>query len=164
MLRLADVSDEDVVYDLGSGDGRILIAAAELYRARGVGIDIDPKRVQEGRANARRERVQDLVTFRNEDLFTTNISEASVVTLFLWPKVNLKLRPKLLRELRTGARVVSYFWDMGDWAPNKHVTIDGVPIYLWIIPPREDTRPATADPQNRPAGRRVSGHIDLGAH
>src|SRR5258708_37609113 len=119
MLQLAKVTKDDVVYDLGSGDGRILIAAAQLYGARGVGIDIDPKRIREGLTNARREGVLNRVQFRNEDLFQATIGEATVVTLFLWPKVNLRLRPKLWRELKPGTRVVSYCWDMGDWKPEK---------------------------------------------
>jgi SAM-dependent methyltransferase len=134
MLKLANVSKDDVVYDLGSGDGRILIAAAQLYQARGVGIDIDPRRTREGLANARREGVLNRIRFRTEDLFKANITEATVVTLFLWPKVNLKLRSKLWRDLKPGTRVVSYVWDMGDWAPEKRTEVNGDPVYLWIIP------------------------------
>jgi SAM-dependent methyltransferase len=134
MLKLAGVRNDDILYDLGCGDGRVLIAAAQLYGARGVGIDIDPQRIKESRANAWIGGVLDRVTFRNEDLFESDIAEATVVTLFLWPKVNLRLRPKLWRELRPGTRVVSYFWDMGDWVPAKRVEVNGTPIYLWRIP------------------------------
>jgi SAM-dependent methyltransferase len=146
MLALADVRKDDVVYDLGCGDGRILIAAAQLYGARGVGIDIDPQRIKESLRNARVERVEDRVTFRNQDLFQADISEATVVTLFLWPDVNLKLRPKLLRELKPGTRVVSYYWNMGDWTPDKQITVDGHPIYLWTIP---SVRPAVSPRRTR---------------
>jgi SAM-dependent methyltransferase len=141
MLKLADVRKSDVVYDLGCGDGRIVITAARQYGARGVGIDIDPQRIAESRENARAGGMTDRVTFRNEDLFEANIAEATVVTLFLWPEVNLKLRPKLLRDLKPGTRVVSYYWNMGDWVPEKELEIDGHPIYLWTIPAKRS--PAT---------------------
>jgi len=134
MLKLADVHRGDVVYDLGCGDGRIVIAAAQQFGARGVGIDIDPQRIEESRENARKAGLLNRVTFRNEDLFEADIAEATVVTLFLWPEVNLKLRPKLLRDLKPGTRVVSYYWDMGDWVPEKQIPADGHAIYLWTIP------------------------------
>ena len=136
MLGLARVGPADVVYDLGSGDGRIPITAARRYGARGVGIDIDPQRVAEANANARAAGVTDRVSFRNEDLFEADFSEASVVTLFLTPDVNLRLRPRLLRELRPGTRVVSYWHDMGDWKPERVVAADEANLYLWTIPPR----------------------------
>ncbi len=136
MLKLAEVRKSDVVYDLGCGDGRIVITAAKQYGARGVGIDIDPQRIAESQENARAAGVADRVTFRNEDLFEADISGATVVTLFLWPEVNLKLRPKLLRDLKPGTRVVSYYWNMGDWVPEKDLEIDGHPVYLWIVPAR----------------------------
>ena len=135
MLELANVRKGDVLYDLGCGDGRIVIAAAERYGARAVGIDIDPQRITDSLANARAAGVLDRVSFRNEDLFEANIAEATVVTLFLWPEVNLKLRPKLWRDLKPGTRVVSYYWDMGDWVPEKRVPANGHEIYLWTIPP-----------------------------
>ncbi len=134
MLVLAGVHRDDVVYDLGCGDGRILIAAARLHGARGVGIDIDPRRVEQSLCKARRAGVLDRIAFRNEDLFTTDISAATVVTLFLWPEVTLALRSKLRRELEPGTRVVSYFWEIGPWAPDKEIAVDGRPIYLWTIP------------------------------
>jgi SAM-dependent methyltransferase len=146
MLKLAKVTKDDVVYDLGSGDGRILVAAAQLYEARGVGIDIDPKRIREGLANARREGVLSRVTFRQQDLFQADIREATVVTLFLWPKINLRLRPKLWRELRPGTRVVSYCWDMGDWLPAKRIDVNGDPIYLWHIATLPDAAREPAHP------------------
>jgi SAM-dependent methyltransferase len=134
MLRLAGVGKDDVVYDLGSGDGRLVIAAAKDFGARGVGIDIDPKLIQESELNAQREGVADRVKFRNEDLFEADIHEATVVTLYLWPSVNLKLRPKLWKELKPGTRVVSNMHDMGDWKPEKTILADGHYIYLWTIP------------------------------
>jgi ribosomal protein L11 methylase PrmA len=145
MLKLADIRKTDVVYDLGCGDGRIVIAAAQTYGARGVGIDIDPQRIKESQENARAAGVTDRVTFRNEDLFEARISEATVVTLFLWPEVNLKLRPKLLADLKPGTRVVSYYWDMGEWQPEKQIEIDGHSIYLWTIPAKCPRR-SVADP------------------
>lgn len=137
MLRLADVGPADVVYDLGSGDGRIPITAAREFGARGVGIDIDPQRIRESEANARAAGVTDRVHFRTEDLFEADFSEASVVTLFLYPDVNLKLRPRLLRELAPGTRVVSYYHDMADWVPERVVPTPRANIYLWRIPRRQ---------------------------
>ena len=134
MLKLANVHKGDVVYDLGCGDGRIVITAVKLFGATGVGIDIDPIRIKESLQNARKAGVMDRVTFRNEDLFVADIQEATVVTLFLSLSANLKLRPKLLRELKPGVRVVSYYWDMGDWKPDKRIELDGEPIYIWTIP------------------------------
>jgi SAM-dependent methyltransferase len=137
ILKLANVHKGDVVYDLGCGDGRIVITAAKQFGATGVGIDIDPIRIKESLQNARKAEVKDRATFRLEDLFTTDIKEATVVTLFLSHSVNLKLRPKLLRELKPGTRVVSYYWDMGDWKPDKRIEVDGDPIYLWTIPEKK---------------------------
>jgi len=136
MLRLAEVTSRDVVYDLGCGDGRIVIMAAKEFGARGVGIDIDPQRIAESEANARQAGVERRVTFRNEDLFEADIGEATVVTLYLWPWVNLKLRPKLLKELKPGTRVVSHSHDMGDWKPERQIEANGHTIYLWRIPER----------------------------
>lgn len=158
MLTLADVRKGDVVYDLGCGDGRIVIAAAQQSGVRGVGIDIDPQRIKESQENARAAGVLDRVTFRNEDLFEADISAATVVTLFLWPEVNLKLRPKLLRDLKPGTRVVSYYWDMGDWAPEKEVEIDGHSIYLWTIPARR------APGSGGPIGRPISSQSSAATH
>lgn len=135
MLLLAGVHPGDVLYDLGCGDGRIPVAAARFYGARSVGIDIDPVRIETSLRRARRERVLDRVTFRNEDFFEADISEATVVTLFLWPEVSLALRSKLRADLKPGTRVVSYFWEIGDWVPEKEIAVDGRPIYLWTMPP-----------------------------
>jgi len=143
MLKLAGVTSEDVVYDLGCGDGRIVITAAKLYGARGVGIDIDPQRIGEANENAKKAGVEHLVRFEENDLFKANIREASVVTLFLLTRVNAQLRPKLLNELRVGTRVVSNTFDMGDWKPQKEFTVDtgdegyfSKELYLWTIPQR----------------------------
>jgi SAM-dependent methyltransferase len=132
MLQLANVGASDVVYDLGCGDGRIVIEAAKRG-ARGVGVDIDPRRIREARANARAAGVEDRVEFREGDLFETDVSPATVVTLFLWPHVNLRLRPQLLAQLRPGTRVVSYYHDMGDWKPRATVDAGRANVYLWVI-------------------------------
>ena len=140
MLRLAKVTAADAVYDLGCGDGRIVITAARHLGARGVGVDIDPLRIDESRENARRAGVTDRIRFLNEDLFRTDISEATVVTLFLSQEVNLAVRPKLQRELKPGTRIVSHWHHMGDWKPQETVRVRSGdrehPIYLWIIPDR----------------------------
>ena len=134
MLELARVGPKDVVYDLGSGDGRIVIAAAKRHGARGVGIDIDPERIKEARENARKAGVANRAEFREGDLFAADLREASVVTLYLLPSLNLKLRPKLLAELKPGTRIVSHDFDMGDWAPEETIAVDGKTVYLWTIP------------------------------
>lgn len=134
MLRLANVQSKDMVYDLGSGDGRIVIAAAQKRGARGIGIDIDPQRVREANENAQKAGVSDRVEFRQQDLFQTDFSNATVVTLYLLPELNLKLRPKLLRELKPGTRIVSHAFDMGDWKPDKVVEVDGRTVYYWVVP------------------------------
>jgi SAM-dependent methyltransferase len=136
MLKLAKVSANDVVYDLGSGDGRIPITAAKTYGARGVGIDIDPQRIREANENlkAAGPEVAAKVRFLNQDLFTTDISEATVVTLYLLPSLNLKLIPKLNKELKPGTRVVSHAFDMGDIKPQQTQNINGRTIYFWTIP------------------------------
>jgi ribosomal protein L11 methylase PrmA len=136
MLTLAKVGPKDVVYDLGSGDGRIVIAAARQHGARGVGIDIDPERVKEARLNARQAGVAHRVEFREGDLFKADIGEASVVTLYLLPRINLELRPKLLRELRPGTRIVSHGFDMGDWQPAATARVGGNIVYYWVVPER----------------------------
>ena len=138
IIRLARLVPGDVLYDLGCGDGRIVIAAVEKPGVRGVCVDIDPERIAESRENARKAKVEERITFLTQDLFETNIRDATVVTLFLWPKINLKLRPKLLSELTEGTRVVSYMHDMGDWAPNETVPVHSgkrdTAVYLWLIP------------------------------
>jgi SAM-dependent methyltransferase len=140
MLELAEVGPGDVVYDLGSGDGRIPITAAVLYGARGVGYDIDPQRIREARESARAAGVEDRVTFVEGDLFAADIGSATVVTLYLLPDLNQKLMPKLLRELRPGTRVVSHAFDMGDWEPEEVRQVDGTTIYLWRVPDRPASR------------------------
>jgi len=134
MLKLAEVSADDVIYDLGSGDGRTPITAARTYGARGVGIDIDPQRIKEAMANLKTAGVADKVQFLNQDLFTSDISEATVVTLYLLPSLNLKLLPKLNAELRPGTRVVSHAFDMGDIEPDQTQNVNGRTIYLWTVP------------------------------
>ena len=139
MLKVADVTARDVVYDLGSGDGRIPITAALVHGARGVGIDIDPALVLEAQQNADLAGVADKVRFVRADLFTADISEATVVTLFLTPSLNIKLRPKLNRDLRPGTRVVSHRWEMKEpggreYLPEKKLLVDGSAIYFWRIP------------------------------
>ena len=136
MLRMAGVTRNDTVYDLGCGDGRIVITAAQKYGARGVGIDIDPERIAEATENARRGGVADRVKIIRGDLFEADISGATVVTLYLLTDLNLKLRPKLLRDLKPGTRVVSHAFSMGDWKPEKSDQIDGRNIYLWTVPKR----------------------------
>lgn len=140
MLRLASVNAGDVVYDLGCGDGRIVITAARQFGARGVCVDIDPRRIAESRENARQAGVMDHIRFLNEDLFVTDIGDATVVTLFLSPEINLAVRPKLRRELKRGTRIVSHWHHMGDWKPQETVRVRSggreSPIYLWTIPDR----------------------------
>jgi precorrin-6B methylase 2 len=145
MLKLADVKKTDVVYDLGCGDGRIVVAAAKIYGARAVGIDINPVRIGEANENVKKAGVEKLVRIEENDLFQADIHEATVVTLFLLSSVNLKLRPKLLQDLKPGTRVVSNTFEMGDWKPEKEFTV-GSPdeesylshkLFLWIIPERK---------------------------
>ncbi len=136
MLRLARVGPGDVVYDLGSGDGRIPIAAVtEFGAARGVGIDIDPQRIAEANANARAAGVAERVTFLNQDLFTSDFKDATVVTLFLLQSMNIRLRPRLRTELRPGTRVVAHTFDFGDWVPDQTIQALGKNIFLWTIRP-----------------------------
>ena len=143
MLEMAQVTAGDTVYDLGCGDGRIVIAAAQKYGARGVGVDIDPQRISEARENAQKAGVADRVRFVLGDLFETDISPASVVTLYLLIELNIKLRPKLLAELRPGTRVVSHAFSMGEWQPERTAEVSGNRVYLWRVPPRA-TRPTRA--------------------
>jgi precorrin-6B methylase 2 len=133
MLKLAKVTKNDVVYDLGSGDGRIPITAAKTYGARGVGIDIDPQRIREATENLKTAGVGDRVKFLNQDLFTTDISEATVVTLYLLPSLNLKVLP-ILNKLKPGTRVVSHAFDMGDIKPLETLNVNGRTVYFWTVP------------------------------
>lgn len=136
MLELGQVTASDVIYDLGSGDGRIVIAAAQKFGARGVGIELDPALVKAANERARKAGVADRVTFLQADLFKTDLSEATVVTLYLSDSINFRLRPKLLRELKPGARVVSHRFDMRDWVPDERRDVDGRQVFLWRIPPK----------------------------
>jgi SAM-dependent methyltransferase len=136
MLEIAKVTPKDVVYDLGCGDGRIVITAAQKYGVRAVGIDIDPKRIAEANANAKAAKVTDKVRFIEGDLFEADISEATVVTLYLLTRLNEKLKPKLQKELQPGTRVVSHAFDMGDWAPEQKTQVAASTVYLWRIPGR----------------------------
>jgi SAM-dependent methyltransferase len=136
MLGMAEVRPGDYVVDLGSGDGRILIAAARSFGARGFGVDIDPARIREANANARDAGVTGRVAFRRQDLFQTPIAEADVLTLYLTPQVNLRLRPRILSQMRPGARVVSNDYDMGDWHWDQRRRVGATTIYLWIVPAR----------------------------
>ena len=134
MLKMANVHKGDIVYDLGCGDGRTVIAAARDFGARAVGIDINPVRIKESQENAKAAGVTDRVTFRNEDLFEADIKEATVVTLYLLPSLNVKLRPKLWKDLKPGTRIVSHDFDMGEWKPEQTVELDGHTVYFWTIP------------------------------
>ncbi|HEX7220785.1 MAG TPA: class I SAM-dependent methyltransferase [Burkholderiales bacterium] len=137
MLRLANVHKGDVLYDLGSGDGRIAIAAAKKYGVRAVGIDIDPQRIREANENARKAGVTDLVQFRQEDLFKADFRDATVVTLYLLPDLNVKLRPRLWDELKPGTRIISHQFDMGTWKPEKKLESNGRTVYFWTVPARK---------------------------
>jgi SAM-dependent methyltransferase len=160
MLRLAQVGAADVVYDLGCGDGRIVIAAAKDHAARAVCIDIDPRRIRESRANAERAGVAGRITFLTQDFFQSELAEATVVTLFLWPDVNQKLCSKLWRELKPGARIVSYVHSMGYWKPLQQVNVEAAygprKVFLWVIPAERtasspcDARVSARDSVNRP--------------
>lgn len=140
MLRLARVGPDDVVYDLGSGDGRVVIAAARDFGARAVGIEIDPRLVSRSREYADRAGLASRVTIREQDLFEADLSAATVVALYLTREINLRLRPKLERELRPGTRIVSFNFDMGDWEPAVVLRVDvngrAIPVYLWVLGPR----------------------------
>jgi precorrin-6B methylase 2 len=134
MLKLARVGKNDVVYDLGCGDGRIVVTAARNFGARAVGIDIDPIRIREAAENIRVAGVGDRAKLIEGDLFATDISEATVVTLYLLSRLNLKLRPKLMKELRPGTRIVSHAFDMDDWKPQRTESVGSSTIYLWTVP------------------------------
>ncbi len=138
MLTMAGVNKNDLLYDLGSGDGRIVITAAREYGARGIGYDLNPKRIKESNENARKAGVENQVKFIQKDLFEANLKGATVVTLYLLPEVNLRLKPKLLRELRPGTRIVSHNYDMGDWKAEavEQLNVRGTAhyIYFWTVP------------------------------
>ncbi len=136
MLRMAKVDSSDIVYDLGCGDGRIVIAAAQRFGATGVGIDLDPQRIKEARENAKEAGVTDKVTFIEGDLFDSDFSEATVVTLYLLTELNKRLKPLLMAQLKPGTRIVSHAFSMGDWEPDAQEEVDGTTVYLWTIPAR----------------------------
>lgn len=147
MLTLAQVKKGDVVYDLGSGDGRIVITAAKKYGVKAVGFEIDRDLIKQSRENARREGVAHLVEIREQDILTVDLSPATVVTMYLLPDVNLKLRPAIWKQLRPGSRVVSHAFDMGDWKPDKVEQIKDSSgfsrtVYLWIVRERDKSRPS----------------------
>ncbi|MBD2678265.1 MULTISPECIES: cyclopropane-fatty-acyl-phospholipid synthase family protein [Nostoc] len=134
MLKVAKVGKNDVLYDLGSGDGRIVVTAAQNFGTRGVGIDIDPQRIQEANENAKKAGVTDRVKFVQQDLFNTDFSEATVVTLYLLPEINERLRPILLKQLKPGTRIVSHAFDMGEWKPDQTLNVEGKTVYYWVVP------------------------------
>lgn len=134
MLKLADVQKGDVVYDLGCGDGRIVITAAKDYGATGIGVDLNPERIKEANENARDAKVEDKISFQVGDLFDFDFSKADVLTLYLLPDVNMTLRPKIQAEMKPGSRIVSHAFDMGDWEPDERISVEGKTIYLWTIP------------------------------
>jgi ribosomal protein L11 methylase PrmA len=137
MLRLANVQKGDVLYDLGSGDGRIPITAARKYGIKATGIDIDPERIREANENARKAGVTGMVQFRQENLFTADFKDATIITLYLLPDLNVKLRPKLWNELKPGTRIVSHQFEMGTWKPEKRLESNGRTIYFWTVPPKD---------------------------
>jgi SAM-dependent methyltransferase len=137
MLKMAGVTKKDTVYDLGCGDGRIVITAAQKFGASGVGIDIDPERVREATDNVRKAGVAERVKIVRGDLFQADISPATVVTLYLLTDLNLKLRPKLMKDLKPGTRVVSHAFSMGDWQPERTAEVGGSQVYLWRIPAKQ---------------------------
>ncbi len=146
MIEMAAVKKGDVVYDLGCGDGRIVIAAVKTPGVRGVCVDIDPDRIAESRVNARTAGVENRITFVRGDLFQTPIADATVVMMYLLPEVNMRLRPRLRGELRPGTRIVSHAFSMGEWTPTRSIEVgeppDSAPVYLWVIPPRKGRSPS----------------------
>ncbi|MEJ7605357.1 MAG: class I SAM-dependent methyltransferase [Bryobacteraceae bacterium] len=141
MLKLAEVKKGDILYDLGSGDGRFVVTAAKEYGIKATGYDINPERIAEANENAKKEGVTDKVKFVNGDLFEADFKDATVVTLYLLPSINLKLRPKLWKELKPGTRIVSHSFDMGDWEPEKKIEVDGRYLYFWRIPANPPATP-----------------------
>jgi SAM-dependent methyltransferase len=137
MLDMAKVTKTDTVYDLGCGDGRMVVTAAKKFGAKGIGVDIDPERIKESNENAKKEGVTDKVTFHTKDLFTMDFKDCDVLTMYLLPSVNMKLRPKIL-DLKPGTRIVSHAFDMEDWDPDEKAEVEGRQIYFWIVPAKVD--------------------------
>lgn len=137
MLKLAKVTEDDLVYDLGCGDGRIVIAAAKQFGANGIGIEIDRKLVELAGENAKQEKVADKVKFVEEDIFKTDFRRATVVMLYLSPSVNLRLRPRLLKQLKPGTRIVSHDFDLGEWKPDQTIKIENATLHLWTVPAKK---------------------------
>ena len=162
MLRVADIKPNDILYDLGSGDGRIPIAAAKQYGIRAVGIEIDPKLVAEAEENARQANVASLVKFRNDDMFVVSYRDASIVTLYLSEKLNLLLLPKLLRELRPGSRIVSHDFRMGNWKPEQTVRVPWEKgfrtVYLWTVPSKPRADKLKSHPQSFSANAQTTNN------
>src|SRR4051812_25709288 len=136
MIELAKITPEDVAYDFGCGDGRLVIAAVKAGAKHGLGVDIDPQRIKEANENAKTAGVTDKVEFKEADLFTMDFKDATVLTMYLLPSVNMKLRPKILDEMKPGSRVVSHAFDMEDWEPEQEVTVQdgGQTVYMWTVP------------------------------
>jgi SAM-dependent methyltransferase len=170
MLNMAGVTSEDLIYDLGCGDGRIVIMAARERGARGVGVDLDPERIRESRENARTAGVTHLASFFEQNLFDTDIRKATVVMLYLYPEVNLKLRPKLLRELKPGTRIVSHSHTMGDWADDATKRVEGHDLHFFEVPANVTGTWRWVEPEGRLASlsltqkfQRVKGFMTIGA-
>jgi len=143
MLELAKVKKDDYIIDLGSGDGRIPITAAKKFGAHGMGVDLDPRRIQEANENAKREKVTDKVEFKQQNIYETDLSKANVITMYLLSSINLKMRPRILAEAKPGTRVVSHSFDMGDWKPDKVEKVDGKTVYMWTVPEAKERRADT---------------------
>jgi SAM-dependent methyltransferase len=170
MLNMAGVTSKDLIYDLGCGDGRIVIMAARERGARGIGIDLDPERIRESRENARIAGVTHLASFFEQNLFDTDIRKATVVMLYLYPEVNLKLRPKLLRELKPGTRIVSHSHTMGDWADDATQRVEGHDLHFFVVPANLTGTWRWVEPEGRFASlsltqkfQRIKGFITIGA-
>jgi SAM-dependent methyltransferase len=170
MLNMAGVTSKDLIYDLGCGDGRIVIMAAKERGAKGVGVDLDPERIRESRENAKAAGVTHLIRFFERDLFDTDISQATVVMLYLYPEVNLKLRPKLLRELKPGTRIVSHSHTMGDWADDATKKVEGHDLHFFEVPANLTGTWRWDEPDGRGASlsltqkfQQVKGSMTIGA-
>lgn len=138
MLKMADIKPSDFVMDVGCGDGRMVVAAARIYKVHGLGVDINPERIEEAKRNAAQAGVADKVEFRIGNLYDTDLSPADVLVMYLLPRINLELRPKILATTKPGTRIVSHAFSMGDWRPDELETVDGTTIYLWVVPAKVD--------------------------